>query len=156
MEEQEKYLGGLESAYLNKGWPKTGGYAIHVTTKRIIGTKKGLDIFAPNLGASRRVKHETESESKLEGDSTGEEMKKLLEAKDMEIRKQEIKQIRLKKVGALTPGHLIIALKSGEETKIDILQQGRHPDYAYPGPKLFERVGELMQAFYPEALQLED
>jgi hypothetical protein len=156
MEENEKYLGGLESPYLNKGWPKTGGYAIHVTTKRIIGVKKRRDVFSLNLGASRRVKGEMQRESKLEGDSTSEEMKKLLEAKDMEIRKQEIKQIRLKKVGALTPGHLIVALKSGEETKIDILQQGRHLDYAYPGPRLFERVGELMQAFYPEALQLED
>jgi hypothetical protein len=156
MEEQEKYLGGLESAYLNKGWPKIGGYAIHVTTKRIIGIKRRRDIISPDLGASRRVKNETERESKLEGDSTGEEIKELLEAKDMEIRKQEIKQIRLKKVGALTPGHLIIAMKSGEETKIDILQQGRHPDYAYPGSRLFEKVGELMQAFYPEVLQLED
>jgi hypothetical protein len=156
MEVDEKYLGGLESPYLNKGWPKTGGYAIHVTTKRIIGVKKRGDAFSLDLGASKRVKGETQRESKLERDNTSEEMKKLLEAKDIEIRKQEIKQIRLKKVGTLTPGHLIIALNSGEETKIDILQQGRHLDYAYPGPRLFEKIEELMQAFYPEAVQLEN
>lgn len=156
MEQEEKYLGGLESAYLNKGWPKVGGYAIHVTTERIIGVKKRRDVFSLNLGASKRVEDEMQRESKLEGDSTGEEMKKLLEAKDVEIRKQEIKQIRLKKVGTLTPGHLIVGLKSGEETKIDLLQQGRHLDHAYPGSRLFEKVQELMQAFYPEAVQLED
>jgi hypothetical protein len=50
----------------------------------------------------------------------------------MEIRKQEIKQITLKRVGTFRNGHLIIIPQSEKEIKIEIMPQDpRHVDPMY-------------------------
>ncbi len=154
MEEQEKYLGEVRSGYLARG--VASGYAIYVTTKRIIGVKKRRDGFldTPDLVGliydHEIEKHEMELASKLEKDVNGEGMKMLLESNDLEIKKEEIKRIQLKKSEGWRTGHLKILLRTGKEIGIRMLVGT--PKYT----KVFEKLGELMQAFYPEVLELED
>jgi hypothetical protein len=77
MENDEKYICGVTSGHLKKGLLE--GYAIHVTTKRIIGVKRsGYGLVAGGIFGSKSVEHEREEESKLEGNDAGEEMKNYL------------------------------------------------------------------------------
>lgn len=152
MEEEEKFLGGFASPYLARGWIR--GYAIYATTKRVIGVKKRMGALVNEgptgglLGVyarSKLGKGDSEVQSKLAQGGVEKEIKELFKSKDFELSKEEIKCIQLKEPGRLKPGHLKILQKKGKEIEIRI----------WPYPGLFEKVGELMQDFFPEALEIE-
>jgi hypothetical protein len=149
MEEQERYLGGVTSPYLVKGFK---GCEVHVTTRRIIGVRRVLLPRAQILGTYVPGPKNPWFLNVL-SNPTQEEFDKafneLLKTKDFEFKKEEVERIRLKRPGRLSSGHINFVLKSGEEIKVTM--------EAYPAyRKLFEIVGELMQAFLPEAVELEN
>jgi hypothetical protein len=156
MEEQEKYLGDVRGSPLKKGLLE--GYALYATTLRIIGVKERRDILLEegkpgliNIVYQHEMKkHDQQFETDMEKGFGNEQMKKILEKKDLEIRKEEIKAIQLKKNGSVMPGHIKFQLKSGNEIEIKILSEAnRHPGF-------FQRLGDLLQAFFPEGLEIEE
>jgi hypothetical protein len=155
MEEQERYLGAVGGSPLAKGI--LNGYALYATTKRIIGVKERRDAFLdqPDLVGllyyrKKMEKHEKQLETEFKESFSGEAMKRILESKDLEIKKDEIRTIRLKKNGSVRPGHIRFQLKSGKEIEIRILSEAN----SHPG--FFQKIGDLLQAFFPEALELEN
>jgi hypothetical protein len=145
MEEQEKYLDGITSKWLARGLIR--GYAIYATTKRLIGVSKRKQVleagFLPGvIKVSRDAKKE---KSELEGDQSMQVIKDLLKSKDFEAKKSDIKLISLKKPGAFKQGRVKILLNSGEEIEIKLGSRA-----------VFERVGEIMQSFSPDLVQVEN
>jgi hypothetical protein len=154
MEEQEKFLGDLRSSALSKGKAKTGGYVLYVTTKRIIGVQDRLKGFLVSGGglvgylSYRRIeKHDRQLRTELEEDLNCDSWRKILESKDLEIKRDEIQAIILKDSERHRAGHIKFQLKSGKEIEINILGGSG---------SFFPAVGDLLQAFYPEAIELED
>jgi hypothetical protein len=156
MEEQEKYLGEVRGSPLKKGLLE--GYALYATTHRIIGVKERRDILLEEGKASltsiiyehEMKKRDQQLESEMETGLGNEQMKKILEKKDLEIRKDEIKAIQLRKNGSVMPGHVKFLLKSGNEIEIKILSEAnRHPGF-------FQRLGALLQVFFPEGLEIQE
>jgi hypothetical protein len=150
MEEHEEYLGIVASMFMAKKW--RGGYAILATTKRIVGVDWFKGSFKDNLALMR--KFDPSAESKPGKEEIEEAIQALLKSKDFEIKKEEIGRIRLKKLGRFKPAHVKFLLRSGDEINVNIWPSG--PQFFAAARAVFERVGELMQEFYPEALELED
>jgi len=160
MAEQEKYLGVVWGAPLKKGI--LPGYALYATTSRIIGVKERRDDFLYQVGPRGRhgntlrryeredEKRESELDAEMKNGFTGEPMRKLLESKDLEVKKDEIKAIQLKRTGSFRSGHIKFQLKSGKEIEIEILSEANNI------PGFFEKVGGLLQTFFPEGVQIED
>jgi hypothetical protein len=134
MEGQEKLLGGVHDFLMTRGF--RGGYAIIATTKRIVGIKP----FGTKI-SQRDIPDE-------------ELVQKSVKDKDFEIKKEEISKLLLKKPGSIRGGHLKIVPKSGKEILIKIVTSG--PGSGKLALAAFQKVGDLMQAFYPEALELEE
>lgn len=138
---EEIYLGGIASGDLKKGLGR--GYGIYVTSKRIIGLKKR------KLGFLGAITTGVVS-SAVGGVTSVEESRKAIEEldkerKDIEIPREEVAYIELKKPTFFKRGHLLIRMASGEEIKIMIL-----------GKKAFEPLKGLMKAFKPEVLKVEE
>ena len=149
--QEEKYIGGIKSSHFKK--KKTwgvGGYAIYVTSKRIIGIKgtfmglikdtaKGtfLDtVLFPYLSAGLMLGKKEKSKA----------VEQLEKNKDIEIFKKDVSGIEIKKPSALcfiSAGYLKIERKNGEPVQISILFK---PD--------FKEIKKLMEAFKPESLKI--
>lgn len=136
---EERLIGGIASGDLKKGF--TRGYGIYVTSRRIIGIKKR------KLGLAGALTSGVASWAS--GGLTVEESRRAIseleKEKDIEVARDEVASIELRKPTFFKRGHLIIRLASGEEIKIMVL-----------GKKAFEALRQLMQAFKPEALTVKD
>jgi hypothetical protein len=146
--EQEYLLGGFESGNLVAIGPGVAkgsfGYGIYVTNRRIFGMKsmKGLATgllaigLLPGLVAYLAVGRK---------DHSAEAIMELENKKNIELRKENISKIEMNRAPTfLRPRQLIITLNSGTSIKF------------IANKKDFQKLRDLMTAFYPEALRLED
>lgn len=150
---EEVYLGGFTSARLKKG--TFVGYGVYATNKRLIGIKsrKGVltgALIGGAIGGAIGAVVAGKLGEKLTKDESAKIIRELEGKKDFEIGKEQISRIEVKKpnmwkvrlIGA-GRGHLLIVPKSGEEIKILIL-----------GNKEFEQARDLMEVFFPEAVNV--
>ena len=149
--EEEKYISGYKSSLIQKvGQRKIGGagYGIYATNKRLFlvkisvidGLKDGAkgalldNIVLPymSLGMSGKVVR-------------AKDIGVLEDKKDIEILKEDISEIELKKPSALgfRGGFLKIRTKDGEPVQISI-----------PFMIEFKKVKKLMEVFEPELLKI--
>jgi hypothetical protein len=137
MEKQEKYLGHVPASTYFRG------FVIIATTKRLIGVKRLLSSSLVGLNLDLK----SYAESKLKDEEADKLFKDVLKSVYFEIKKDNIKAIRLKKPSTLglRSGHFDILSKSGNEIKLRLAT-----------PKAFRLARDMIQAFYPEALKVED
>jgi hypothetical protein len=150
--EEEQYIGGFTSAHLKKGL--MSGYGIYATTRRIIGTKKRGGVLkghfvAGLLGGKAGTVKGTILRSAFAQvftkDENAKQIQDLEKNKDFDIYKENITQIEVKKPGAMHSGHVKIKPKQGKD--IELSMRGREE---------FEHTVELMRAFFPEVLKVEE
>lgn len=138
---EEEYLGGFASANLKRGL--VAGYGIYATNKRIIGVKRkalGTMLAAPFGVVDYLIVR------KLSKDESAKTIAELDEKKDFDIAKESLASIEVKKPGMLgTGGFLLLTPKNGEATKVMIYAK-----------KEFGQLRDLMQAFSPEILKVDD
>ncbi len=138
MEVAEQFIGGFGSGFLARGF--TPGYGIYVTNLRLFGVRD-LPIAS---GGHLAGLVDGELMPKLSPEENIKIIEGLDTKKEFEVTKDQISRIELKKPGMLsTGGHIAITQKTGEEVKISI----RHRIG-------YERLRDVMQVFYPEALNL--
>jgi len=129
----EFLLGGLKTGSL-KLIGKAGGYGIYATNKRLIGVAYSSVAVAPLfglIGAAAYSHHDHSLKSIQELDAE----------KDLEIRKEQIQQIRMKKTTGLSSGYMNVFLYSGANAKLVIGTKDTYDD-----------VRRLMEAFYPQVI----
>nr|MDO8132958.1 hypothetical protein [Candidatus Njordarchaeum guaymaensis] len=150
--EEEQYLGGFTSANLKKGI--MSGYGIYATNRRIIGTKKRGGVLKGFLVASALGgKAGTIKGDILRGafaqaftkDESAKQIQDLEKNKDFDIYRDNIAQIEIKKPGTMRGGHIKIKPKQGKD--IEVSMRGRE-EYGH--------MVDLMRAFLPEALKVEE
>lgn len=132
--------GGFASANLKKGIIK--GYGVYTTSMRIIGVKTRSGLLAGALVGGLVGRKITSDAMKSESTK---KLQELEQKKDFEISKDQISKIFVKKPGHVKGGHILITPKSGEEIKISMY-----------GKKEFETVKELLKAFLPGAVRIEE
>jgi hypothetical protein len=137
MEGQEKFLGGVHDSLMQRGIGR-GGYAIIATTQRIVGIKPFFDIYY----SPRDIPND-------------ELIQKSVKDKDFEIKKEEISKLLLKKPRRTHAGYLKILSKSGKEIQIKIVTR-RPVGGLNLALAAFQKLSDLIQAFYPEAVELEE
>jgi hypothetical protein len=150
--EEEQYLGGMASANMKKGL--MSGYGIYATDRRIIGTKKRSGVLKGFLVASALGgKAGTVKGNILRGalaqaftkNESAKQIQDLEKNKDFDIYKENIAEIEIKKSGAMHGGHIKVKPKQGKE--IEVSMHGREE---------FGHMVDLMRAFYPEALKVQE
>ena len=151
----EEVRGGLESLNISRGILR--GYALYVTSERIIGAKmkrRGRELFKLLMGWRGSLKDsltplEWRGETAKIPALTGEEARRVLEDVrgriDFEVKKHEIQKVELRKPGALRPGHVKIRTTTGREYKVVIVARATE-EYDY--------LKELFKAFCPERLEV--
>jgi hypothetical protein len=141
---EEYLLGGLTSGNLHVKGRTTFGYGIYATNRRIIGVKsmKGLATgllavgLLPGLVALMVVGRT---------DQSAKAIAELETKKDLEVRKENILQIQMKKPQRTRVGYLNILLISGGNITVTIAEK-----------KHFEVLKNLMTAFHPQGLRVEE
>nr|MDO8098624.1 hypothetical protein [Candidatus Njordarchaeota archaeon] len=150
--DEEQYLGGMTSANFKKGL--MSGYGIYATTRRIIGTKKrkgvlkGFFVASALGGKAGTVKGDILRSAFAQAftkDESAKQIQDLEKSKDFDIYRENIAQIEIKKLGTMRSGHIKIKPKQGKE--IEISMRGREE---------FGHIVDLMRAFLPEALKVEE
>ena len=136
---EEVYLGGFSSPNLKRGLIK--GYGIYATSHRIIGVKHRAGVLAGAM-LGGLVGAAVISASK---DNSVKQIQELERKKDFEIFKDQISGIEVKKPKALSGGHIQITSKNTEQTKISLY-----------GKKEFEAIKELLNAFHPSVLKVQE
>jgi hypothetical protein len=160
---QEQYFGGLMSGGLKKKGNFAGGYGVYFTSQRIIGVESsrwfiavlvvaalagigGAAAITLLVGASGAVTYYIAvpiivaiiawGQGRLHfQDPLG--LEELDRRKDVEIRRDEISGIDLRKPGLVRRGHLTVASKQGKNLEILITQE----------PGVFERLRGLVAGF---------
>jgi len=136
--EEEQLLGGLTSGDLHLKGRVSFGYGIYVTNKRIIGVKSMKGLLASGLlGLAGLWVGRTDSSAKA--------IAELEEKKDIEVRKEDVSEIEMKKPHGIRAGYLNIALNSGGSVTVTIGNK-----------KEFKTIRDLMAAFRPEVLKAEE
>jgi len=136
--EEEQLLGGLTSGDLHLKGKVSFGYGIYVTNKRIIGVKSMKGLLASGLlGLAGLWVGRTDSSAKA--------IAELEEKKDIEVRKEDVSEIEMKKPHGIRAGYLNIALNSGGSVTVLIGNK-----------KEFEPIKNLMAAFRPAVLKAEE
>lgn len=153
----EEIKGGIEDLNIYKGVFR--GYALYVTSERVIGAKmkrRGSELFKFLMGWRGSIK---KSSTPLEWREeivkiptlTGEEASRVLEDLkgriDFEVDKREIQKVELKKPGTLRPGHVKIRTTAGKEYTIGIVARATE-DYEY--------LKELFKSFCPDKLEVKE
>ena len=136
---EEIYLGGFSSPNLKRGLMR--GYGIYATSHRIIGVKHRAGVLAGAM-LGGLVGAAVISASK---DDSVKQIQDLEKKKDFQIFKDQISQIEVKKPKAFSAGHIHITSKNKEETKISMA-----------GKKEYEKVKELLNAFHPSVLRVQE
>lgn len=143
---EEHLLGGLTSGNLHVKGRVTFGYGIYATNRRIIGVKsmKGLasGLLAVGLlpGLAGLWIGRKDQSAKV--------IAELEAKKDLEVRKENILQIQMKKpqgTAFIRGGYLNILLMSGGSITVTIVDK-----------KEFEVLKNLMAAFHPQGLRVEE
>ncbi len=70
-------------------------------------------------------------------------IRELNEKKEFDLRKDQISRIGIMSPGLFTTGHMFITPRVRDEAKVRVLNKAA-----------FQRLRDLMQAFYPEAVSL--
>jgi len=151
----EEILGGLESLNIFKGILR--GYALYVTSERIIGAKmrgRGKELFKFFMGWRGSTKKslkpfEWRGKSvkipKLTGEDAFRLLKDLEERKDFEVRKHEVQEIELKKPGIFKTGYVKVKTITSKEYKVGIVA-GSKEEYEY--------LKEILQEFSLEKVKV--
>ncbi len=143
---EEILIGGISSANLVKGILK--GYAIYVTSHRLIGVKKRKLGLASALatgaigGAIGAVVGSIVAD-KLSKEERDKAIQEIVSNSDFIIPKEQVIHMELKKPGLLTGGHLVIKTLDGKKVKIKV-----------QGKKEFNVLRELLSKFKPEVLKI--
>jgi pantoate kinase len=146
---EEKYIGGIKSTQFKKMHQfYIGGYAIYITSKRLFGVK----------GSALELMKETATGAVLEAlflpymssvtlgkKETMKAIEELENRKDVEIRREDVTEILMKKPSALgfTDGYVKVRVKRGKPLEVSI-----------PHKKDFENVKELMEKFQPSLVKV--
>ena len=133
----EQFLGGFGSGFLARGF--VAGYGVYATNLRIFGVLDPTPVSNGHLAGLV----EGELMPKLSPEENVKVIGILDAKKDFDVTKDQISRIELKRPGLLGTGHMAISPKNGGELKVSI----RHRIG-------FERLRDVMQVFYPEALSL--
>ncbi len=133
----EQFLGGFGSGFLARGF--VPGYGVYATNLRIFGVRDPTTVSGGHLAGLV----EGELMPKLSAEENVKVIDSLDAKKEFDVPKDQISSIELKRPGLLGTGHMAIFPKRGGELKISI----RHRIG-------FERLRDVMQVFYPEALSL--
>lgn len=150
--EEEQYIGGMTSANMKKG--VMSGYGIYATDRRIIGTKKRKGVLKGFLvagvlgGKAGTVKGDILRGAFAQAftkDESAKQIQDLEKNKDFDIYKENIAEIEIKKPGTMHGGHIKVRPKQGKQ--IEISMRGREE---------FGHMVDLMKAFFPEALKVEE
>ncbi len=141
MEEGEEFVGGFAGGLLARGIAP--GYGVYATTRRIIGVKLRKTEARAFLRGATAGLVEGQLIPKLSIDESAMVIEELDQKKEFDMAKSNISRIEIKHPGLLTGGYLSITPRVGEETRIRVLHR-----------VAFERLRELMQTFYPEAVTL--
>lgn len=137
-EAEEHLLGGLTSGNLHVKGRTTFGYGIYATNRRIIGVKSMKGLWASGLfGFAGLWVGRTDQSAKV--------IAELETKKDLEIRKENILQMQMKKPQRTRVGYLNILLISGGNITVTIAEK-----------KHFEVLKNLMAAFHPQGLRVEE
>ncbi len=137
MMDGEQFLGGFGSGFLARGL--IAGYGVYATNLRLFGVRDPTPVSGGHLAGLV----DGELMPKLSSEENVKVIEVLDAKKEFDVGKDQISRIELKHVGLLGTGHIAIFPKNGGELKISI----RHRIG-------FERLRDVMQAFYPEALSL--
>jgi hypothetical protein len=138
---EEHLLGGLTSGNLHVKGRFTFGYGIYVTNRRIMGVMSLKGLWASGLfGLGGLWVGRTDQSAKA--------IAELETKKDLEIRKENILQMQMKKpqgTAFIREGYLNILLISGGSITVRIADK-----------KDFEVLKNLMAAFHPQGLRVEE
>ncbi len=140
MENGEEFVGGFAGGFLARGY--IPGYGIYATSRRIIGVALTSTPARQLLGGALAGFVQGELMPKLSQDDSTKVIQELDQKKEFDLHKEQISQIEIKKPGLLSTGCMIITSKSGEKTRISLRYR-----------VAFERLMDLMKAFYPEAVR---
>ena len=138
--EDERYIGRIESAFFKKGtYIHPRGYAICITSRRIIGYRRLAQIYKVMIGFEfadeREIPFSNEQNAKIIADIDNTK-------KDMELTKESITEIELRK--PTTPfrgGHIKIKTNSEKDVHIKIQAYG-NTEYL--------KIKMLMNRFAPD------
>ena len=142
----------MTSANFKKGI--MSGYGIYATTRRIIGTKKrggvlkGFMVAGMLGGKAGTIKGDILRGAFAQAFTKDESAKQIADLdknKDFDIYKENIGQIEIKKPGTMHRGHVKIKPKQGKDIEIS-MAKGEE----------FGHMVDLMRAFLPEALKVEE
>src|SRR2546428_13561420 len=112
-QQDEEYLGGLESGRMVKAGG-IAGYGVYVTTRRIIGVKSRRALFKQLAGAPLGGLVGAALGARLSRDERVRLISELEQKKDLEIERNDISGIELKKPSFTHRGHLFISTFSGD------------------------------------------
>lgn len=150
--EEEVYFGGMTSANLKKG--HMSGYGVYATSRRIIGVKKRKGVLGGWMVASLMGgRAGTVRGDLLRGafaqaftkDEGAKQISDLEKNKDFEIYKENVSAIEIKKPGTFHRGHIKIKPTQGKEIEISM-----------GGNEEFEHMRDLLGAFLPGAVRVEE
>ncbi len=141
MEDGEEFVGGFAGGFLARQY--VPGYGVYATTRRIIGVALTSTPARQLLGGALAGFVQGQLMPKLSRDDSNRVIEELDQKKEFALHKDEISQIEIKKPGLLSTGRMTITSKGGEKTHISLQYR-----------VAFERLRDLMKAFYPEVLRL--
>ncbi len=142
----------MTSANMKKGL--MSGYGIYATNRRIIGTKKRGGVMKGFLvagllgGKAGTVKGDLLRGAFAQAftkDESAKQIQDLEKNKDFDIYKENIAEIEVKKSGAMHGGHIKVRPKQGKQ--IEVSMHGREE---------FGQMVDLMRAFFPEVLKVQE
>jgi len=139
-QQDEEYLGGLESGRMVQAGG-IAGYWVYVTTKRIIGVKSRRALFKQLAGATLGGMVGAALGARLSRDDSIRVISELEQKKDLEVLKESVSGIELRKPTFVHRGHIVVSTLSGDPVKVIIADKG---DY--------QRLEALMRAFRPDVV----
>ncbi len=139
---EEEYIGGLESGRMLRAGG-IAGYGIYATTRRLIGVKSRKALFKQMAGAPLGGLITAVAGARLSRDESARVISELEEKKDLEVQRDDISGLELKKPSFTSRGHMVIETVSGDPVKILFADKGD-----------FQKVVTLMQAFRPEVVNM--
>ena|SRR2546425_3906847 len=137
-EGEEKYLGGFSSRSLRKGI--AAGYGIYATNRRFFGIYDRLARPGPFF-QGKPLDYVLNQVPVQHGMAAV--IRELEQRKDLEIQRDHVSRIEVKRPGWLRRGRITIGLESGERVTLLMLHDGD-----------FERATKLFRKFCPEALSV--
>jgi len=133
---EEKYLGGFSSATMRR--EVAAGYGIYATNRRFFGIYDRLASPGPLL-ARRPSGHQLMKLLAKSGEKAL--ISELERRRDLEVKREDISTVEIRKPGLLRKGRIMIRDVSGRRADLWILED-----------RDFEQAKNLLQKFRPDAL----